>query len=191
MQAAAAFAAETGAVIIPPFDHPDVIAGQGTLGLEILEQVPDVDDDRRADRRRRPRGRHRERGQAARRRARSHDPGRRGAGRERRALRRLARRRRTRADTGRADDRRRHRRVPARASSTSPIIRDAVDEVVTVERGRHRARAARAPRAREARRRAGRRGRGRGAHDGCGAVPTARSSRCSRAATSIRCSCSG
>ena len=42
LDAAAAFAAETGAVIIPPFDHPDVIAGQGTLGLEILEQVPDV-----------------------------------------------------------------------------------------------------------------------------------------------------
>ncbi len=42
IEAAAAFAAETGAVIIPPFDHPDVIAGQGTLGLEILEQVPDA-----------------------------------------------------------------------------------------------------------------------------------------------------
>ena len=42
IEAAAAFAAETGAVIIPPFDHADVIAGQGTLGLEILEQVPDV-----------------------------------------------------------------------------------------------------------------------------------------------------
>jgi threonine dehydratase len=42
MEAAAAFAAETGAVIIPPFDHPDVIAGQGTLGLEILEQAPDA-----------------------------------------------------------------------------------------------------------------------------------------------------
>lgn len=42
MAAAAAFAAETGAVIIPPFDHPDVIAGQGTLGLEILEQAPDA-----------------------------------------------------------------------------------------------------------------------------------------------------
>lgn len=40
--AAAAFAAETGAVTIPPFDHPDVVAGQGTLGLEILEQVPDA-----------------------------------------------------------------------------------------------------------------------------------------------------
>jgi len=42
IEAAAAFASETGAVIIPPFDHPDVIAGQGTLGLEILEQVPDA-----------------------------------------------------------------------------------------------------------------------------------------------------
>lgn len=31
-----------GATYIHPFDHPDVIAGQGTLGLEVLEQVPDV-----------------------------------------------------------------------------------------------------------------------------------------------------
>lgn len=30
-------------VYIPPYDHPDVIAGQGTVGLEILEQLPDVD----------------------------------------------------------------------------------------------------------------------------------------------------
>ncbi|GDY29912.1 threonine ammonia-lyase [Gandjariella thermophila] len=36
------FAEETGAVFIHPFDHPDVIAGQGTLGLEILDQLPDV-----------------------------------------------------------------------------------------------------------------------------------------------------
>ncbi len=42
IEAAAAFAAETGAVSIPPFDHPDVIAGQGTLGLEILDQAPDA-----------------------------------------------------------------------------------------------------------------------------------------------------
>lgn len=35
-------AEETGAVIIHPFDHPDVIAGQGTVGLEILEQLPDT-----------------------------------------------------------------------------------------------------------------------------------------------------
>ena len=36
------YAAETGAVLVHPFDHPDVITGQGTIGLEILEQVPDV-----------------------------------------------------------------------------------------------------------------------------------------------------
>lgn len=36
------YVAEEGLAMIPPFDHPDVIAGQGTAGLEILEQVPDV-----------------------------------------------------------------------------------------------------------------------------------------------------
>ncbi|WP_371577329.1 threonine ammonia-lyase [Streptomyces sp. NBC_01314] len=40
--AAQEYAAETGAVFIHPFDHPDVIAGQGTVGLEILEQCPEV-----------------------------------------------------------------------------------------------------------------------------------------------------
>lgn len=35
--------AERGAVLVPPFDHPDVIAGQGTAGLEIVEDIPDVD----------------------------------------------------------------------------------------------------------------------------------------------------
>ncbi len=40
--AAKAFAAETGAILIHPFDHPDVVAGQGTVGLEILEQCPEV-----------------------------------------------------------------------------------------------------------------------------------------------------
>ncbi|HUR13697.1 MAG TPA: threonine ammonia-lyase [Mycobacteriales bacterium] len=39
---AARFAEETGAILIHPFDHPDVIAGQGTVGLEVLEQCPDV-----------------------------------------------------------------------------------------------------------------------------------------------------
>ncbi|WP_292351508.1 hydroxyectoine utilization dehydratase EutB [Mesorhizobium sp.] len=33
---------EQGLVMLPPFDHPDIIAGQGTLGLEIIEQVPDA-----------------------------------------------------------------------------------------------------------------------------------------------------
>jgi threonine dehydratase len=40
--AAQSFADETGAVFIHPFDHPDIVAGQGTVGLEILEQAPDV-----------------------------------------------------------------------------------------------------------------------------------------------------
>ncbi|WP_062526391.1 threonine ammonia-lyase [Demequina rhizosphaerae] len=39
---AAEHAERTGAVMIHPFDHPDVIAGQGTIGLEILADVPDV-----------------------------------------------------------------------------------------------------------------------------------------------------
>jgi threonine dehydratase len=40
--AATEFAERTGAVFVHPFDHRDVIAGQGTVGLEVLEQVPDV-----------------------------------------------------------------------------------------------------------------------------------------------------
>jgi threonine dehydratase len=40
--AAKAFAQETGAVLIHPFDHADIVAGQGTVGLELLEQRPDV-----------------------------------------------------------------------------------------------------------------------------------------------------
>jgi threonine dehydratase len=43
LRMAAEFAESTGAVFIHPFDHPDVIAGQGTLGLEILDEMPDVD----------------------------------------------------------------------------------------------------------------------------------------------------
>ena len=43
LRAAAEFAADTGAVFIHPFDHPDIIAGQGTLGLDIADQRPDVD----------------------------------------------------------------------------------------------------------------------------------------------------
>lgn len=37
------YAEETGAVFVHPFDNVDIIAGQGTIGLEILEQVPNVD----------------------------------------------------------------------------------------------------------------------------------------------------
>src|SRR5690606_5823420 len=42
LAAAQEYARRTGAVFIHPFDHPDVIAGQGTVALEILEQCPDV-----------------------------------------------------------------------------------------------------------------------------------------------------
>lgn len=35
--------AERGLSFVPPYDHPDVIAGQGTMGIEILEQCPTVD----------------------------------------------------------------------------------------------------------------------------------------------------
>lgn len=42
LAAAQRYAEETGAVFIHPFDHPDIIAGQGTVGLEILEQCPEV-----------------------------------------------------------------------------------------------------------------------------------------------------
>jgi len=37
------YADESGAVFVHPFDDVDVVAGQGTVGLEILEQVPDVE----------------------------------------------------------------------------------------------------------------------------------------------------
>lgn len=33
---------DEGMTMIPPFDHPAIIAGQGTLGLEIAEQIPDA-----------------------------------------------------------------------------------------------------------------------------------------------------
>ena len=35
-------AEEHGLVVVPPFDHRDIIAGQGTVGLEIVEDLPDV-----------------------------------------------------------------------------------------------------------------------------------------------------
>ncbi len=36
-------AAERGMTLVPPFDHPQVIAGQGTVALELLQDVPDLD----------------------------------------------------------------------------------------------------------------------------------------------------
>jgi threo-3-hydroxy-L-aspartate ammonia-lyase len=37
---AAAIAADTGQVLVPPYNDPDVIAGQGTIGVELAEQLP-------------------------------------------------------------------------------------------------------------------------------------------------------
>jgi threonine dehydratase len=42
LRVARQFEAETGAVLIHPFDHPDIVAGQATAGLEIVEQCPQV-----------------------------------------------------------------------------------------------------------------------------------------------------
>ncbi len=42
LSAATLHAEQTGATLIHPFNHSDVVAGQGTVGLEILAQVPDV-----------------------------------------------------------------------------------------------------------------------------------------------------
>ncbi|GAA2628546.1 threonine ammonia-lyase [Streptomyces axinellae] len=42
LEAAREYAHATGAVFIHPFDHADVVAGQGTVGLELLEQCPEV-----------------------------------------------------------------------------------------------------------------------------------------------------
>jgi threonine dehydratase len=36
-------AEETGATLVPPFDHPWTIAGQGTTALELIEEIPDLD----------------------------------------------------------------------------------------------------------------------------------------------------
>jgi threonine dehydratase len=43
LPAAERIVAQTGAVMVPPFDDPAVIAGQGTVGLEIAEDLPDLD----------------------------------------------------------------------------------------------------------------------------------------------------
>ncbi len=40
---ARAIAAERGLLYVPPYDAPDIVAGQGTLGLEVVEDVPDLE----------------------------------------------------------------------------------------------------------------------------------------------------
>jgi threonine dehydratase len=42
MERALALAAESGATLVPPYDDPTIVAGQGTVGLEIVEDRPDV-----------------------------------------------------------------------------------------------------------------------------------------------------
>lgn len=42
-QIAAALLQQTGATLVPPYDHPLIMAGQGTVALELLEEVPDLD----------------------------------------------------------------------------------------------------------------------------------------------------
>jgi threonine dehydratase len=42
LKAAQEYSEKKGAIFIPPFDHLDVITGQGTVGVEIMDQVPDV-----------------------------------------------------------------------------------------------------------------------------------------------------
>ncbi|MFL1999665.1 MULTISPECIES: threonine ammonia-lyase [unclassified Microbacterium] len=43
LRLAAEFAAQTGAVLIHPFDHRDIVVGQGTLGLELMDDLPDLE----------------------------------------------------------------------------------------------------------------------------------------------------
>jgi threonine dehydratase len=43
MEVARAVAAERGATIVPPFDHPAIVAGAGTAAMELLEDVPAID----------------------------------------------------------------------------------------------------------------------------------------------------
>jgi threonine dehydratase len=44
LKAAKEYAEKKHAVFIPPFDHIDVVIGQGTVGLEILDELPEVDN---------------------------------------------------------------------------------------------------------------------------------------------------
>ncbi len=43
VEKAAVFIAEKGGTLIPSFNHPDIISGQGTVALELLEQAPGLD----------------------------------------------------------------------------------------------------------------------------------------------------
>ncbi|MGP6171004.1 threonine ammonia-lyase [Microbacterium sp. A196] len=43
LRLAAEYAERTGAIMIHPYDHRDIVIGQGTLGLELIEDAPDID----------------------------------------------------------------------------------------------------------------------------------------------------
>ena len=127
---AEAIAAERGLAIIPPYDDDRIIAGQGTVGLEIAEDLADVAAGPRADRRRRTRERCRRGDQGA-------GPGSAGHRRGTRARRRCARVARAWGDRrlvrGRrvADDRRWHAN-PGAGRRTFAHLRAHLDGIVTV-----------------------------------------------------------
>ena len=158
---------EGGLAFVHPFDDPDVIAGQGGLGLELLEQVPDLAPGDRAGRRRRAGQRRGDRAQVR---------AARGRG-DRRAGRRPARRSRRRCAAGDAgggrlgaDDRRRHRgQAPGRADAGADRALGRRDR--RRRRGRRRRGDGVPARARQARRRGRRRGRRRRAARRAGVAP--------------------
>ena len=171
------FAAETGAVLIHPFDHPDIVAGQGTCGLEILEQCPDVAHDRGQHGRRRADGRHRDRGQGqAAGRAGGRRPGRDGGG-----LPGVAGRRRARAAGPDEHDGRRHRGRAARRGALRASCASSSTASTTVSEESLSRALLFLPRAGQAGRRAGRRGRrGAPARRPAARLRRARWSRCCR-----------
>ena len=183
--AAAEFAERTGAVFIHPFDHPDVVAGQGTLGLDVYDEVPDlatvvvpigggglISGVASAIRQR----------AAA---AGQHGAHHRRAGGERRRVPGLAGSRRPDRDHGAADHRRRHRgRQAGRAELRHRARRRRRDRHGHRRPDRHRR--AHAARAGEARRRAGGRRRRRRDHGRAGRAERHRPCCCSPAATSTR-----
>ncbi len=150
---AEAIAAREGLTFIHPFDNAHVIAGQGTIALEILEQTPERRGDRRPRRRRRVARRHRHGGQGAqagrargRRRAGACGVPHRGAGR---------------GASGARDAFAHARRWPRRHASGHATVRDIAPRRRSGRdrrRGDDRARRAAPDRAREKRRRRRRRG---------------------------------
>ena len=157
-----------GCTLVPPYDDPRIIAGQGTVGLEIADDLPDVGHRARPGRRRRTQRRRRRRDQAlAAERARD----RRRAGGRAQAH--------ARARSGRARAARPHRRPGRRAAGDrrsarcrSRTTRAYIDEVVTVDDAALRARDALSARPPQDRRRS--------------RAARSRSRRCSRASRAAR-----